>query len=63
MASGGGDADKPPVRELFSGTQLEAVLRPQHVTTIKDSASVDQALRVRRGGGGCRRWRGGGGGR
>lgn len=35
-------------RRLLSGTKLSALLRPQHVVTIKDSASVDQTLRVRR---------------
>lgn len=33
-------------RSLLTTTKLAAVLRPQHVVTIKDSASVDQTLRV-----------------
>lgn len=33
-------------RRLLSATKLSALLRPQHVVTIKDSASVDQTLRV-----------------
>ena len=33
-------------RALLTKTKLAAVLRPQHVVTIKDSASVDQTLRV-----------------
>lgn len=33
-------------RKLLTTTNLSAVLRPQHVVTIKDSASVDQTLRV-----------------
>lgn len=37
-------------RKLLTTTNLSAVLRPQHVVTIKDSASVDQTLRVRRTG-------------
>lgn len=42
-------------RRLLSATKLSALLRPQHVVTIKDSASVDQTLRVRpRGGRGGR---------
>lgn len=35
-------------RKLLTTTNLSAVLRPQHVVTIKDSASVDQTLRVSR---------------
>ena len=34
-------------RGLLTTTKLAAVLRPQHVVNIKDSASVDQTLRVR----------------
>ncbi|PSC67382.1 E3 ubiquitin-ligase [Micractinium conductrix] len=34
------------LRSLLSATQLKQVLRPQHVVNIKDSASVDQTLRV-----------------
>lgn len=34
-------------RALLTNTNLSAVLRPQHVVNIKDSASVDQTLRVR----------------
>ena len=31
---------------LLTKTKLGALLRPQHVTLIKDNASVDQTLRV-----------------
>jgi len=45
---------------LLTQTKLAAVLRPQHVVTIKDSASVDQTLRASGSGGaspaGTRRW-------
>ncbi len=44
-------------RKLLTTTNLSAVLRPQHVVTIKDSASVDQTLRVSRALGCCRRRR------
>ncbi|KAI3425382.1 hypothetical protein D9Q98_009146 [Chlorella vulgaris] len=33
-------------RNLLSGTKLAALLRAQHVVTVKDNASVDQTLRV-----------------
>jgi hypothetical protein len=36
-------------RNLLSGTKLAALLRAQHVVTVKDNASVDQTLRVRQG--------------
>lgn len=36
-------------RALLTNTNLSAVLRPQHVVNIKDTASVDQTLRVRLG--------------
>lgn len=39
--------DSQEARHLLSHTKLAALLRPQHVVTIKDSASVDQTLRVR----------------
>ena len=42
-------------RKLLTTTNLSAVLRPQHVVTIKDSASVDQTLRVSGAFGRCRR--------
>lgn len=44
-------------RKLLTTTNLSAVLRPQHVVTIKDSASVDQTLRVSRASGPCCRRR------
>lgn len=34
------------VTALLTNTSLVEVLKPQHVVTIKDSASVDQTLRV-----------------
>lgn len=39
-------ADTTPARMLLASTKLGELLHPQHVTTIKENASVDQALRV-----------------
>jgi len=39
--------DTTPALELLASTKLGELLKPQHVVTIKDNASVDQALRVR----------------
>jgi hypothetical protein len=38
--------DNSPARALLGSTTLGALLKPQHVVTIKESASADQALRV-----------------
>ena len=38
--------DNSPARALLGTTTLGDLLKPQHVVTIKENASADQALRV-----------------
>ena len=38
--------DTTPARALLASTKLGELLKPQRVVTIRESATVDQALRV-----------------
>lgn len=38
--------DVSPGRELLARRKLSELLKPQNVVTVKDNASVEQALRV-----------------